>query len=573
MTLEKAKALAALGLYVFPCANRDMPEFEIKVKQPLTPNGFRDASCSIREIEEMWDGAEDAWVGVWTGKSGIVVPDIDEHDGSKNGYETLREREVELPHTFSYGTMSGNGRHFIYEGPDVPPGKPFGPGQGVDRQSGGSYIIWYGPVPESRELFAPVPAWVLQNTSEHVDLEKLDAQAWIAQLPDEKPSRIMREAIDRIPKGDFGRNDLFRRALEIAMLHFEGFPGAKQAFQKLAEEWLRDEYDTPQYRKDLLASVARAIALAKSKAAAVGIDTESKPEPVSADADQQVALRPMSWGEIEDTEYDQRWAIEGLLTMTGLGLVTGRAGVGKTSATLQIGASFAVGDEKILCWDVPDPAPRKVLFLSLELNAPSFKRFQTKVSESYDRKLLRKNFFTVPVGEPMLLGEDEKEQNRLRQWVEQVEPQLLIIDSLGEMSRNLQDEETSAELFDFFKHLQNTYELPTLIVHHHRKVTSENAGRSRRLNDMSDVYGSYNVTKQPEVILDIDNQRTSYTDPKAEVVGGEIMMNLLKSRFAPTWKHPVNLRRDQNNHFTLEDVHVITDEEREATTGIFGLGD
>jgi len=567
MTLEKAKALASLGLHVFPVANRDYPQIDILVKQPLTPNGFRDATTSIREIEELWEGAEDAWVGVWTGASGIVVVDVDEHDGQKNGYETLREQKAELPSTFNYGTLSGNGRHYVYLGPDTPNGKPFGRAEGVDRQSGGSYVVWYGPVPDSRELFAPVPQWALQNTTEHVDLERIDPVKWIAALPDEQMSPGMRRAADRIPTGEFGRNDLFRRALEIALSHFEGMKGAKRAFQKLADEWLRGKYNTERYQKDLLNTVSRAIALAKHKAA-----VEPSEDPVPADAPEQIAIRPMSFGEIIDTDFSQEWLIDGIVTTAGLGLITGRAGVGKTSVALQIGADLAVGSDKILGWDVPDPRPRKVMFLSLELNGSGLSRFIHTLKKSYRQQAFRKNLIGIPVGEPMLLGEMEAEQQRVNAWIEEVEPELLVIDSLGEMCRSLQDEQQSAELFDYFKSVQNTYDLPIMIVHHHRKVTSENAGKSRRLNDMSDVYGSYNVTKQPELILDVDNQRTSYSDPKAEVVGGEISLNLLKSRYAPTWKHPMNLTRDENNHFGVETAHIITDEEREATSGIFGMG-
>ncbi len=54
MTLEKALALAALGLHVFPVADRDYPKRDKKVKDPLPTQGLFAGTTSPRRIEAMW---------------------------------------------------------------------------------------------------------------------------------------------------------------------------------------------------------------------------------------------------------------------------------------------------------------------------------------------------------------------------------------------------------------------------------------------------------------------------------------------------------------------------------------
>lgn len=569
MTAEKAHALAALGLHVFPVAPRDMPKREKRVKEPLPLNGFQAGTTSARRIDAMWSMVPDAWVGVWCGPSGINVADIDEHDGSKDGRETLRDQGIDDLDTFNYGTLSGHGRHYIYAGEDVPNGKPFGPSQGVDRQSGDSYVIWHGPVPASREQFSPAPGWLLQNVGERQELEKINAIDFIDALPDEPMGSYMERAHDRIPDTEFGRNDLYRRAVEIAALHFEGHAGAKLAFQHLADEWLRGEYNTEAYRKDLVNTVGNAIAYAKRNTAPSATPPEvNDPPPHDKLPATDTQIRVVSHRELMDTAFDVEWLVEGLFSTSSTGLITGRSNVGKTTVGLQLAADFATGSDSFLHWKIPAARARKVLFLSLELDGWGMQQFASQLAHSYDEEALAENLAYYPLGQPMLLGEKSGREHFLR-LADAAEPDVVVIDSLGETCRELTDEKQAAELFDFFKWLKG-HRIPTIAVHHHRKVTSENAGRARRLNDLSDVYGNVAVTKQSDFILDFDDQRSSYSDPKAEIVQGEVAMNLLKVRYAPKWKHPMNLSRDQHGHFAVAAPEGITQEEIDAIAALSG---
>jgi hypothetical protein len=72
---------ANLGIPVFPCAPGG--------KQPLTPNGFRDATSSARTVHHWWQRNPAANIGLPTGSStGVLVVDIDVHSGG-SGFEAF----------------------------------------------------------------------------------------------------------------------------------------------------------------------------------------------------------------------------------------------------------------------------------------------------------------------------------------------------------------------------------------------------------------------------------------------------------------------------------------------------
>jgi hypothetical protein len=69
-----AVELAGRGYFVFPCKPHD--------KQPLTKNGWQDATQDERKILQWWDRWPDANVAVACGPSGIVALDIDSKHGA-----------------------------------------------------------------------------------------------------------------------------------------------------------------------------------------------------------------------------------------------------------------------------------------------------------------------------------------------------------------------------------------------------------------------------------------------------------------------------------------------------------
>ena len=78
---------ANLGIPVFPC----IPDG----KQPLTPNGFHDATSVARVVHAWWQRTPDANIGLPTGApAGVLVVDVDVHAGG-SGFAAFERARAE----------------------------------------------------------------------------------------------------------------------------------------------------------------------------------------------------------------------------------------------------------------------------------------------------------------------------------------------------------------------------------------------------------------------------------------------------------------------------------------------
>lgn len=105
---REAVAYAERGWPVFPV-------WPTKDKNPMTSNGFKDASTDVTVIKRWWARNPYANIGIRTGKaSGLFVLDVDVKNG--DGFESLKKlTDVygELPETRTHRTASG-GKHYLF---------------------------------------------------------------------------------------------------------------------------------------------------------------------------------------------------------------------------------------------------------------------------------------------------------------------------------------------------------------------------------------------------------------------------------------------------------------------------
>jgi putative DNA primase/helicase len=146
-SLETSLAFSKRGWRVFPCIPRGP-----RRKQPLTPNGFRDASTDLAIIARWWRRWPNALIGLATGAaSGFVVLDVDVKYADSYGFDTLDALGFAmLPETPMAHTASG-GLH-LYFAPPLDPeigctegDKGRGIGRGLDWRGRGGYIIAPSP--------------------------------------------------------------------------------------------------------------------------------------------------------------------------------------------------------------------------------------------------------------------------------------------------------------------------------------------------------------------------------------------------------------------------------------------
>jgi hypothetical protein len=131
-----AVRFANLGIPVFPCVPGG--------KQPLTPNGFHDATSSARVVHQWWQRTPDANIGLPTGaRTGILVVDIDVHAGGSGfaAFERARSEGLATHWGWLVRTPS-SGVHAYY--PSVPGQEQRSwqvPSAHVDFRGDGGYVI------------------------------------------------------------------------------------------------------------------------------------------------------------------------------------------------------------------------------------------------------------------------------------------------------------------------------------------------------------------------------------------------------------------------------------------------
>lgn len=248
----RAKALASLGIWTFPVYVKRDPENPYKTtKKPGTPNGFYDATNDPFLLEDLFERHPKAEVGIEMERSGLVAADIDvkrnpEGEILVDGFEEFDKAWLDLAPTHSFESISGaGGKQYIYTAPE---GVKLGPDsnyrgiQGVDRRGGGSYSVWNGPVPTSRDAFAPAPEWLLdEKTVRSAEQFEGDVKEWYDSLEQGEPSVIVRAAMDRAREAferggnDFSHSDLVERQFEAVRLGSEGHPGVPQLLSLIEE--------------------------------------------------------------------------------------------------------------------------------------------------------------------------------------------------------------------------------------------------------------------------------------------------------------------------------------------------
>lgn len=250
----------------------------------------------------------------------------------------------------------------------------------------------------------------------------------------------------------------------------------------------------------------------------------------------------MTVGQINAIPGRDDWTTEGLLTHSGIGLVTGRPGTGKTQFILQWAADLACGRPSLVDTFKLPGTPKKVLFLSMEMTQYQLQHFTTPLAEIYDDKALDENLVVWGRGEPIYFTEEEG-QRLVDSFLDDHKPDVVFVDSLSQAATDISSDDEMKKLFGFLKTLRRYHKFALVFVHHHRKKANDAQSR-KQANSQSDIYGSYQIAASVDFALDIEDRGKD---------DGQLDMHLLKARFrAPG--DPIELIRDDKLHFSLNEL-------------------
>lgn len=247
----KARALAMLGVDVFPCRHKPetIRDKVYKEKTPLLPNGFKGATRDLNIIDEWWTKWPDALVGYWTGSSGLFVIDLDNKKG-KCGEHELDSRELDYYSPVTYKTPNG-GIHAVFKDDPKHPAKPATDYKGllgVDIRGGDSYAIFYGEVPETLEGIPSRPEWTngssrsrkTTSTTSSIDSVRYqgDLSVWLEWLGDDEPWWNAQAILYDISiSNHIGHDDLIKFVWRIHWSRIDGDRSMRHVFKKLVEKF------------------------------------------------------------------------------------------------------------------------------------------------------------------------------------------------------------------------------------------------------------------------------------------------------------------------------------------------
>lgn len=192
------------------------------------------ATTDAKTVAKAWAGEHSGrWIGVYAGKAGIVVLDVD-----PGGDDAIAEAGHEIPGTFNYPTHRPGGRHHVFaapEGIELTIAKALLPG--VDVRSGAGLMVYYGPKLKGAPELAPAPDWILVekgSTSraggDYDDrAPSADEASFRARLVGGKPGKKVRRALAKVKSSGMGHDDMLEAVTEIVELGTRGYPGVGDA--------------------------------------------------------------------------------------------------------------------------------------------------------------------------------------------------------------------------------------------------------------------------------------------------------------------------------------------------------
>ena len=366
--LDHALAYAKQGLHVFP--------LKPKGKAPLgslAPNGMKDATRDPEMIKRWWGAVPDANIGVSFAPSGLVVVDIDRHEGKADGFDTLAILEAEhgLLSSPAVVLSGGGGEHRYCRAPTGAqlPGKV---GPGIDLLYKG-----YGVAPPSIHPNGTPYSW--QAGGNLFDVQSLPfLPDWVAApraVPASGAMDVSARPLDDIARacsalfsldGGCDRPTWIRRAMAAkdAGVPFEVFDAwSATGANYTGEKDCRATWDS--FKDGRAVRITAATLFHEAKKA----DWHDPAKARDVHETDAARFRVLSADDLAN-EPPLRWLVRGVLPASGLAALYGPSGSGKSFLALDLCAAIAGG--KNWFGRRVDAAP--VLYVCLEGEAGMGKR-------------------------------------------------------------------------------------------------------------------------------------------------------------------------------------------------------
>jgi RecA-family ATPase len=208
----------------------------------------------------------------------------------------------------------------------------------------------------------------------------------------------------------------------------------------------------------------------------------------------QAPQRGYKMAEFMSREIVINWIYDGWLPVGGYCLIVGPPNVGKTQIAIRLAEAAALG-VKFLQWDFRgEPGGLRVMLYSLEMGEVPLSHFFHAMTDLEPEKL--HNLWVFPLGENLMLDDKKKEQVFLND-INQVRPQLIIIDSLAQVgTKSLNDDESIRKIHETFRLIRKLADCAIVVVHHYKK-----AQEKVHTGDLDSMYGGMYIGAEADTVM------------------------------------------------------------------------
>lgn len=451
---SKAMEYAVHGMSVIPVLPDKRPRISSWVE-------FQKQAATDEQIQSWWEAWPDAGIAIVTGKvSGISVVDVDMHSGGDPS---------PFPETRTIETPNG-GLHLYYE---YSPGAwtHANPVTHVDVRSDGGYVVAppsevtrgdgaTGTYRVVKDLpLAPFPLHLFEKKAEKRDWNAIQSGT-IEGGRNANMAAFFGRMMNKLPTGEW-----------------ESFVWPAGQFVNSKNKPPLDDAEL----RGVFESIAR---------------KESSRGPHADNS--EIIYRGETLAELYSFKFpDLAWLVAGLIPLGGLTAVTGTPKSFKTFLLQDLAISVATGQPFLGKFPV---AQGKILFVDEENpRRTTVNRFRSMGMSSTDE---------IVVLAKQGVHMDRPESVRaLLEYVEQIQPRLIIIDSLTKV--HSKNENQSNEMSDVFTEIKKLLkdDRAVVVIHHHNK-----ASRNDKRGEGSSIRGSSNIFAELDAHLAVDRSGSERND-------------------------------------------------------------
>lgn len=247
----------------------------------------------------------------------------------------------------------------------------------------------------------------------------------------------------------------------------------------------------------------------------------------------------------------------------------GQSDVGKTMVVTEWLVHMALGRDW-LSWKIEDSLPRKILYLSLEMNAQETNERHELIKERYSKEnqeLLNENFMIYSAADGFNILDDQQYE-MLKYTLKKYDREVLFVDSLTNfVDAGLSDEDAARKAVKRIKFIRDTMNIMMVFIHHPRKPAN---GMATKTTDNNESYGSAQIVKQSTTQFHMSRMPDPEDPQKLRV-----LIEISKGRLGARSRSDANqfiIDRLPNGAFKRVAAHELPPALEDVTAGVMKFG-